>query len=140
MKKVTSIALICAALTITLISCKWFSSSSNSTTASIEGKWKIDSITSNKTDSANDLTPLFNALLTNDSTETTIEFKKDSIANYNDGDTAQQIKYYVGDDNKSLFIQDDSSYLQYNIVAQTATALHLSSNGKDSSAIHLTKK
>ena len=140
MKKLTHAALLCATITITLLSCKWFSSTANSTTAGITGKWTIDSITSNKQNPTNDLTPLLNMLLLKDSGKTTLKFGNDSIATYMDADTTQQIKYYISTDNKAVYINDDSSYLKYNIALQTATALCLQSTGIDSSVIHLTKK
>ena len=140
MKKLTHAALLCAAITITLISCQWLSSTPSPTTAGITGKWTIDSVTSNKQNQTNDLTPLLNVLLLKDSVKTTLEFGNDSIATYNDADTAKQIKYYISTNDKAVFINDDSSYLKYNIAQQTATALRLQSTGIDSSVLHLTKK
>jgi len=114
-------AIVVASITITSISCDWFTSStpSKNLQTNIIGKWKVDSIYQNDTSlKKNDLSGIFvglMALAMTDSNHHFYQFNPDSTWNKLSLKDSTVGKYYIQD--STLFIQEDTTFIPNKIIA-----------------------
>jgi hypothetical protein len=131
MKKTTLAAMLIAAASITFASCKWFSS--NKTTPSIVGTWKIDSMHIPTEDTV--ISPfLYNIGRYKDSLS--VQFNADSTLAQVPTKNSITHKYYARE--KELIIQEDSTYKTFSFEFKGDSILSLLA--KDSAYFLLKRK
>jgi hypothetical protein len=134
MKSKIIVVLIAATALIIFIACNWLSSKPKETAFNIQGKWKVDSVENNGTDS-NRTALLVWSLAKSDSVA--IQFNADSTFNYSD--TADlKGKYYVSEKENMLFVKEDSTYQPLKFISRSDSAFTVST--ADSLIIHLRKQ
>ncbi len=140
MKSKIIVACIAAALVITFISCDWFKSKDEPTEQAfnIEGQWIIDSIENKSSDSAKNIGIFLLALASTEEENIGIEFKNDSTYHFINASDSIQGKYYLSDDDNSLFVKEDSVTHQLNFLSKNDSSFIVSST--DSLVYHLRKK
>ncbi len=116
MKSRIPAAILFAATSIILLSCDWlFKKHVEPATASIVGKWKIDSI-ADEAENPSDLKGLLAlALQQKDSSLNNLEFNTDSSFRVysTNGAVSDSGKYYVDQAAQKLFIKTDTAYTAF---------------------------
>jgi hypothetical protein len=121
MKSKIIVACIAAALVITFISCNWFDSNDEPkpTAFNIEGQWTIDSVENKSSDSSKNLGILLLALATKENEQLGIQFNNDSTFHFINSTDSATGKYYLAEDQNSLFVKEDSAFQQLNFLSRS---------------------
>jgi hypothetical protein len=140
MKPKIIVACIAAALVITFISCDLFKSDDEpkSTAFNIEGQWIIDSVENRSSDSSKNLGILLLALATKKNEQLGIQFNNDSTFHFINSTDSTTGKYYLSDDQSSLFVKEDSTFQQLNFLSRSDSSFIATTT--DSIVYHLRKK
>ena len=140
MKTKVTVAIIAAALVITFISCNWFSSKDEPKPEAfnIEGQWIIDSVENRSSDSSKNLGILLLALAAKENEQLGIQFNNDSTFHFINSTDSATGKYYLSEDQNSLYVNEDSSFHQLNFLSRSDSSFVAAST--DSMVYHLRRK
>lgn len=126
MKNKIIVASLAAVVIIVAISCGLFGSK-RTKEFNIQGQWTIDSIQNRSADSSKNIGLLALVLTAKDSVPIGVEFNADSSFRYTNTSDSSTGKYYVADDQTSLFIKEDSVTHQLNFLSKSDSAISLMS-------------
>lgn len=139
MKRAFIAALIIAAGIISFVSCKWFSSKPTADQSfNIQGKWIVDSMENRSSDSSKSIVMLAFVLAANDSLPFGFQFNNDSTYTYLSAKDSAVGKYYIADEESTLFVAEDSAYHPLNFISKNDSAFSVIS--ADSLVLHLRKE
>lgn len=124
MKNKIIVASLAAVVIIVAISCGLFGSK-RTKEFNIQGQWTIDSIANRSSDSSKNIGLLAVAISEKDSMPVGVQFNADSSFGYMHSSDSNAGKYYLAEDQTSLFIKEDSVTHQFNFLSKSDSAISL---------------
>lgn len=121
MKKII-LSSIAVAIAVTIIACGLFGSDKKESAFEIHGKWQIDSVVNQGSDSSNNIGLLLLSLAGKDSIGLGMQFNNDSTFSYIGANDSASGTFYLSPDSKSLFVNQDSAVTRFDFITKSDTA------------------
>lgn len=134
--KITIYAAILFAASVTLISCKWFTSKKINEHNPLIGRWRIDSVSTEK-DTTNDLGMLILDMALKDSSTNEYQFTKDSLLTFKNGNKFEKLEYHFEPSTQQVVLKDST---EERFLFRKIDDSLISLTGKDSTQIFLKRK
>ena len=119
-------ACMLAAITLSLLSCDWFSKKDSSETPSVIGTWQLTGV-KDSARNEKDISNLMLFAMKPDSAKVLVTFGSDSTAIFSFANKGEpdSSKFYVDSSVQKIFIKEDSVFHTYGIISLTKDSLEL---------------